>query len=174
MDCRVTKKGTQDDQASYRIRWRAAGDIRVDMDSTEGTQTLWISNGTISIASPGEDDVRSMSIKIMAPGPMWQPALEFLSPEILEENLERHYGLMQNVGRVDSGENEFLIHGRDEQHDIEITVNSNTYLPDVLKIFRNDSNPENRTQKFTMEARFLWNYPMPEELFIPQIPVTDQ
>jgi hypothetical protein len=175
MDCAVLKPRAGGEQTSYRVRWRAIGDVRVDMDSGDGAETLWISNETVSIGGPGGGDVRSMSINTMTPGPVWQPALEFMSPKILARNLGEHYGLMQSGGRSNAGTNEFLIVGREGRQDVEITIDAKTYLPKVLKKYAHDSNRTNGARNCIMQARFLWNQPIPTELFSPRsIPGADQ
>jgi hypothetical protein len=174
MDCTVLKPGDEDERASYDVRWRATGDVRVDMDSADGVQTLWISNETVSIAGPGAGDVRSMSINTMTPGPVWRPALEFMSPKILAKHMQEHYGLMLSGGRAGAGTNKFLIVGREGGQDVEVTVDAKTYLPEVLKKYSHDSDRTNRVRNCIMEARFLWNQPIPAELFSPRTPAAER
>jgi hypothetical protein len=173
MECVVQKPGAEGAQTTYRVRWRATGDVRVDMDSAGGGQTLWILNETISVAGPGRADVRSMPINTMPPGPEWQPVLEFLSPEILARRMEQHYGLMRSRGRSGAGAGDFLIAGREGSEDVEVTVNAATFLPRTLKKYSHDSDRASGARRCVMEVRFLWNQPAPAELFIPQTPDTD-
>ncbi len=170
MECAVLKPADEGKQTSYRVRWRATGDVRVDMDSADGTQTLWILNETVSIAGPGGGDVRSTSINTMTPGQMWQPALEFMSPALLAKHIEEQYGLMRSSGRASAGTNEFLIMGREGPQDVELAVDATTYLPKVLKKYSLDSGQTNSARICTMEARFLWNQPVAAELFSPRTP----
>jgi len=174
MDCTVLKPNTEGEQASYRVRWRSVGDVRVDMDSADGAQTLWISKETVSIAGPGGGDVRSMPINTMTPGPLWQPALEFMSPKILAKHIEEHYGLMQSGGRSSAGTDEFLIVGREGRQAVDIAVDARTYLPKVLKKYALDSGRTNGERDRIMEVRFLWNQPIPPELFVPGAPAGKQ
>ncbi len=170
MDCAVLKPGGKGKPTSYRVRWRATGDVRMDMDSADGAQTLWISNEIVSIAGPGGGDVRSMTLNTMIPGPVWQPAWEFMSPELLAKHIEEQYGLMQSGGRASAGTNEFLIVGREGRQDVELAVDATTYLPRVLKKYSLDSGQTNSARICTMEARFLWNQPVAAELFSPRTP----
>jgi hypothetical protein len=174
MDCTVRIPGAEEDQISYRVRWRAMGDVRVDMDGADGVQTLWISNETVSVTGPGIGNLSSMCINMMTPGPVWQPALEFMSPEIVAKHIEEQYGLMQSVGRVGAGTNEFLIIGREGWQDVEITIDAKTYLPKVLKKYSHDSDRTKGTRNCAMEARFLWNQPILGEIFIPQIAAAER
>jgi hypothetical protein len=166
MDCTVLKRDAEGAQTSYRIRWIATGDVRVDMNSSDYVQTLWISKETVSITSPGSDDVHSMALNTMMPGPAWQPAMEFLSPTILAKQMQGRYGLIQS-----SGTNEFLIAGSEGLQDVEIALDAKTYLPKVFKRYSIDSNRTNGTRNCLMEVRFLWNQPIPAELFIPRTPI---
>lgn len=170
MDCTVLNPDAESEQTSYRVRWRAPNNVRVDMDSADGAQTLWISNETISIAGPSSSDMHSMSIHTMTPGPVLQPALEFMSPEMVDKQMREHYGLMQSGGRASAGTNEFLIAGREGPHEVEITVDTKTYLPKLIRKYSNDSGRTNEARVCIMEARFLWNLPMPTELFSPKTP----
>jgi outer membrane lipoprotein-sorting protein len=170
MDCVVLQPGDEGDQVSYRVRWRAPGDVRVDMNSADGTQTLWLSNETVSITGPGKNEASSMSITATTSGPEWQPALEFLSPKVLAKHLGQRYGLMQSGGRVSIGTNEFLIVGREGQKDVEITVDAETYLPRALNKYTHNSKPDNGERDCVMEAQFLWNQPIAAETFSPQSP----
>jgi hypothetical protein len=174
MDCTVRISGVEDEQTSYRVQWSASGDVHVDMDRADGTQTLWISNETVSVDGPGIGNGSSMSINAMTPRSVWQPALEFMSPEIVAKHIEEQYGLMQKIGRIRVGNDEFLIVGREGLQDVEITVDARTYLPRVLKKYLHDSYRTMEARNCTMEARFLWNQPIPEELFSPSTPAAEQ
>ena len=174
MDCRVLEPATEGEQPSYRIRWRTGDEVRVDMDSGDGAQTLWISNDTVSVSGQGGGGVRSMSVDTMTPGPVWQPALEFMSPETVAKHIEEQYGLMQSIGRVSAGTNEFLIVGREGGRDVEVTVDAKTYLPKMLKKYSRDSNRSNGARDCVVEARFLWNRPIPGELFSPRTPAAER
>jgi hypothetical protein len=169
MDCTVLKTDDKGEQTSYRIRWIADGDVRLDMDLSDNVQTLWISKETISIACPGSGPVHSMSRNSMAPGPVWQPVIEFMSPVILAKQMQGHYELMQS-GRI----NEFLISGQEGLQDIEIVMDAKTYLPKVLKKYSMDLNRTNGTRNCLMEVRFFWNQPIPAELFIPRTPAAER
>lgn len=157
MDCAILKPEAEGEQTSYRIRWRADGDARVDLNSSGGAQTIWISDETISLA-----------------GPVWQPALEFMSPEIVAKHIKEHYGLMQSFGRASAGTNEFLIAGREGRHDVEITVDTKTYLPKLIKKYSHNSGRTNEARNCILEARFLWNLPVPTELSSPQTPAAER
>ncbi len=167
MDCAVMTPSADGGKTSYRIRWRAIGDVRVDMDSASGAQTLWISDETVSVTGPGGGDVRSMPISTLTPGPVWQPALEFVSPRTLAKHMEEQYGLMQSVGRSSIGTDEFLIVGQEGQQDVEITVDEKTYLPKSLHRYSHDLDRINGERKCILEARFLWNQLIPAESFSP-------
>jgi hypothetical protein len=159
MDCTVLKPGDEDERASYDVRWRATGDVRVDMDSADGVQTLWISNETVSIAGlgsgPGSDNIRSMSLNTITPESVWRPAMEFMSPEILAQNMEGHYGLMQSSGRSGAGQSEFLIAGREGSQDVEVTVDAKTYLLKVLRKYSLDSGDRKVLVKDGWGAEYL-------------------
>jgi hypothetical protein len=167
MDCTVLKPNAGGENSSYHVRWRAPGDARMDMVSSDGAQTIWISNGTISFADSDGGAVRSMPIKTMTPGPVWQPALEFMTPTLLAKHMEEQYGLMRTGERSGAGSSEFLIIGREDGQAVEITVDARTYLPKVLKKYASDSGRTNGDRVCLMEVRFLWNQPIPRELFVP-------
>lgn len=178
MNCTVLKMGAEGNPTSYRIRWTATGDVRVDMNSSDYIQTLWLSKATISIASTdngsGSGNVHSMSLNTISPRPVWQPALEFLSPAILAKHMQGHYALMQSDSNSSIGTNEFLIAGQEGQQDIEIAIDEKTYLPKVIKKYAVDSSQTNGTRNCLMEVRFLWNQPIPAEIFIPRTPAAEQ
>jgi hypothetical protein len=167
MDCTVLKPEAGGENTSHHVLWRANGDARVDMVSAGGAQTIWISKETISFADSAGGAVRSMPIKTMTPGPVWQPALEFMTPRILVKHMEEQYGLMQTGERSGAGSGEFLIVGREDRQVVEITVDARTYLPKVLKKYAMDSGRTNGDRVCLMEVRFLWNQPIPHELFVP-------
>ncbi|MEJ2246453.1 MAG: hypothetical protein P8Y80_10310 [Acidobacteriota bacterium] len=85
MDCRVMKEDARGEQVFYRIRWRTNGNVRVDMDSSESTETFWIPHETIFLAGPGGGSARSMSINTMTADPVWrcrvagEPATELMN-----------------------------------------------------------------------------------------------
>jgi hypothetical protein len=167
MDCTVLIPGAGGENSSCHVLWRASGDARMDMVSADGAQTIWISNETISFADSDGGVVRSMPIKTMTPGPVWQPALEFMTPTLLAKHMEEQYGLMQSGERSGAGSDEFLIVGREDRQVVEITVDARTYLPKVLKKYALDSGRTNGERDCLMEVRFHWNQPISQELFVP-------
>jgi len=167
MDCTILKPGAGGENSSYHVLWRAPGDARMDMVSADGAQTIWISNETISFAGSDGGAVRSMPIKTMTPDPVWQPALEFMTPTLLAKHMEEQYGLMQIGERSGAGSGEFLIVGREDRQVVEITVDARTYLPKVLKKYALDSGRTNGKRDCLMEVRFHWNRPISGELFVP-------
>jgi len=167
MDCTVLKSGARGGNISYRVLWRAGGDARVDMDSAGNAQTIWISDDTISFADSDGGSIRAMPLETIAPGPVWQPAMEFRTPALLAKHMEVRYGLMQTGERSSAGPGEFLITGRENSQTVEIAVDARTYLPKVLKKYALDSGRTNGEKICLMEVRFLWNQPVSPELFVP-------
>jgi hypothetical protein len=103
----------------------------------------------------------------MTPGPVWQPALEFMTPKLLARHMEEQYGLMQAGERRGAGSDEFLIAGREDGQVVEIAVDARTYLPKVLKKYALDSGRTGADRVCLMEVRFQWNHPISGELFVP-------
>lgn len=150
MDCSMLKSGAGGENSSYRVRWGTSDITRVDRKTTYGVQqTLWISNTTVP------------------PDPVWQPAMEFLTPTILARHVEESYGLMQAGQRSAAGPAEFLLVGRQNQHIIEIAIDKGTYLPKTLRKYLPDSGT-GEARNCVLEVRFLWNRPVPAELLIPR------
>jgi hypothetical protein len=150
MECSVLKPETRNENSYYQVRWSASGITRVDRKTTDGVQqTLWISNTTVP------------------PDPVWQPAMEFLTPEILTMHMEGTYGLMQTGLRDSTGPDEFLLIGREHQQVIEIAVDERTFLPKTLKKYSTDSWTGEK-RNCVLEVRFQWNRPIPEKLLIPR------
>jgi hypothetical protein len=139
----------------------------MDMVAAGGAQTIWISNGTISFADSDGRAVRSMPIETMAPGPVWQPALEFMTPTLLAKHMGEQYGLMQIGERSGAGSDQVPIVGREDGQVVEIAVDARTYLPKVLKKYALDSGRTNGDRPCLMEVRFHWNQPVSGELFVP-------
>jgi hypothetical protein len=150
MDCSVLKSEAGNEYSIYRLRWSAKGITRVDRESTDGVQqTLWISDTTVP------------------PDPVWQPAMEFPTPMVLARQIEGAYGPMQAGQHNASGPDEFLLIGREDQQIIEIAIDERTYLPKTLKkcFLDKETGAEG---KCVLEARFLWNRPVAQELLIPR------
>jgi hypothetical protein len=174
LDCKVTTPGEEGEKTSYRIRWHAAGDVRVDMDAVNGSRILWISNETVSIGRPENDDVYTISTDTIIPGPVWQPVLEFISPKILAEHINQQYGLMQSEGRARAGLNEFKITGLQGQQEVEIIVDAKTYLPKTLRKYSHDGNSKKEERNLVINVQFFWNQSIAAELFIPQTPPAER
>ncbi len=150
MDCTVKISDPQGRKSEYRLRWGAAGVTRVDVDPADGEeQTLWISRATVPL------------------DPVWEPAMEFLTPSMLAQHIEEIYGLMQAGGGNGVGRDEFLLAGRENQRAVEIVIDAGTYLPKTLKKYLPDSPQAGEERLCLMEVRFLWNQPISQELFIP-------
>lgn len=167
MECTVLKPGAGGKDASYRVLWRTPRDARLDMFSADGTQTIWISNETISFADSDGGAIRSMPIRVIAPGSVWQPAVEFMTPELLAKQMEAQYRLMQTGESREAGMDEFLIVGKEDGHVVEIAFDTRTYLPKVLKKYAPDPDRMNGSRVCLLEAVFRWNQPIPGELFVP-------
>jgi hypothetical protein len=151
MDCTVLKPGVEGKDLSYRVRWLTTGVSRVDMNPTGGErQTLWISKTT------------------MPPDPIWQPALEFLTPMILAQHMEQQYALTQAGSRDGAGADEFLLVGQENQQVVEIAIDARTYLPKTLKKYLPDSARTGEKRECLMEDRFQWNQPIAQELLAPE------
>jgi len=167
MDCTVMKPEAGGESTSYNVLWRANGDARMDMVSAGGAQTIWISDGTISFADSDGGSIRSMPLKTIAPGPVWEPAMEFRTPALLTKLIEERYGLMQAGERRSTGSDEFVIVGSEDRQAVEITVDARTYLPKLPKKYAPDSGRTNGDRICLMEVRFHWNQPISGELFVP-------
>jgi hypothetical protein len=150
MDCAIIHAGVGSKKSTCRVRWNSHSITRVDRESAcDIQQTLWISNTSVP------------------PNPVWQPAMEFLTPTILAQHMERSYGLMQAALWNAEGQNEFLFIGRENHQEIELYIDKRTYLPKALRKFAPDA-ATGRTRNCVLEVQFLWNRPVPEELLIPQ------
>jgi hypothetical protein len=150
MDCIMNIPDAGSPSTDFRVRWSSTGISRIDMDPNNGTeQTLWISNMTVP------------------PDPVWQPAMEFLTPAILAQHMEERYGLAQTVSRSGAGQYEFLLTGQEDRQIIEIAVDERTYLPKMLKKYSQDSRGTGQHRQCLMEVRFLWNQQIPREVFVP-------
>jgi hypothetical protein len=168
MDCIVLKPEAEDGNTSYHVFWsRANGDARVDMISPGGAQTIWISGETISFSGSDGGPIRSMPLRSISPGTVWQPAMEFRNPALFTKHMTERYGLMQTGGRSAAGSGEFLIIGREGPQAVEMTVDAKTYLPKVLKKYALDSGRMNGDRVCLVEARFRWNQSIPGELLVP-------
>jgi hypothetical protein len=150
MDCTLIIPAADGKNSTYRMRWNASGITRIDVDPSNGSdQTLWISNTAVP------------------PDPVWLPAMEFLTPAILAQHIEKQHGLMQAAQTNDSGPDELLLVGRASRQVIEIAVDEKTYLPTTLKKYLPDPGQTDRDRKSLMKVQFLWNQPVSQELFVP-------
>ena len=165
MDCTVLKPGAGNEISRYRVRWNTAGGTRVDMASTNGMgQTLWISKGTASVADHEGGAVRSMAITAIPSN--WQPPMEFLTPTIMAQQLER-YGLRRAERQDGAGPDAFLFVGQDDKQVVEIAIDVGINLPITLKKYSPDSVRTGKERDCLEEARFQWNKPIPRELLVP-------
>jgi hypothetical protein len=168
MNCTVLRPDSDGKQTSYHIRWRHKGDVRVDKKSDIRDQTFWISKETVYVAAAGNDRAPEMYHNSGTANPVDQTASEFLSPQILMQYLEKHYGLIQVCGRSGAGVRDFLILGRQGTMDIEIVLDAKTYLPKKLKKYSQDSDPSQGARHCILEVSFLWNQPIAGDVFEPQ------
>jgi hypothetical protein len=167
MDCTVRMQGIQSDQCSYRIRWGATGITRVDMDSAgREARTLWVPDETVSTFPYARMAVRSTAIATRPREPVWQPALEFLTPAMLAQNMERRYGLIQAERREKDGQDEFLLVGQENQQVIEIAIDARTYLPIKLKKYPLDSSQTGDARTGFEEVCFQWNQTISPEVLV--------
>ncbi|HTY64364.1 MAG TPA: hypothetical protein VMG30_19090 [Acidobacteriota bacterium] len=169
MDCMILKRDAGNDPYSCRVRWDASGISRVDLNASTGEKrTLWIPDGAGPRALYESLAARSTSIQAMPADPMWQPALEFLTPAILAEHLESRYGLVRALHQHEAERNQVLLVGLDNQQAVEVAVDVATYLPITIKKYRQDSRPAGGGRACLEEIRFQWNQPIPKELLLPK------
>jgi hypothetical protein len=174
MDCTVLMPGAQRALSSYRVRWGATGTTRLDTDSTGREQrTLLIPDEAVSTALYANIAARATATARVHHDPVWQPALEFLTPAMLVQHMETQYGWIQAEDRSGAGQDEFLLVGQQEQQAVEIAVDARTYLPITLKKYPLDSNRTGGARTCLEEVRFQWNKPIPRELFTPKSPAGD-
>jgi hypothetical protein len=176
MDCTVRVPRAGQVQSSYHVRWGVAGATRVDMDSSGGRpeQTLWIPDETVSMVPYARIAARPASISGTPRDPVWQPALEFLTPALLAHHMEKKYGLIQARHWDGAGRDEVLLVGQENQCVIEITVDTRTYLPKTLKKYWLNSGRAGGDRTCLEEVGFQWNQPIPRELFVPKSPAQNQ
>jgi hypothetical protein len=171
MDCAVLITGAGGETRHYRVRWGAPGVTRVDIAAAgRAEQTLWISNGAISIADYARGSLPPTMGATTFQDPILQPALAFLTPAILAQRMDESYGLKQAERQDGAGPNELLFVGRENQEIIEITVDERTFLPATLKRLLPDSGRTGEERVCLMEVRFVWNQPIPQELMVPGLP----
>ncbi len=165
MDCTVLKSGAGNEKIQYRVRWGVDDISRVDMGSSNGAeQTLWISKGTVSAADSESGAVRSAAITALPS--QWQPPLEFLTPMILAQRLEK-CGFQQTDLQDGARPDQIVLVGAENQRVIEISIDAKTYLPSTLKKYLPDTVRAGKERKCLEEVRFQWNKPIPRELFVP-------
>jgi hypothetical protein len=168
MDCAMQIQGAGGEIRHYRVRWGLPGATRVDIAAGGRTeQTLWISNGAVSIAGRARSSLPPTMGATTLQDPLLQPALAFLTPAILAQRMDERFGLQQAERQDGAGPNELLLVGREDQEIIEITVDERTYLPATLKRILPDSGRRDKERVCLMEIRFVWNQPIPQELLVP-------
>ena len=175
MDCVIVNRDPGQAPSSYRVRWGASGVTRVDMQSVNGLErTLWIRDETGPKALYEGISMRPAATPVTPADPVWKPALEFLTPAALAEHMEARYGLVQAGHRDETGRNEVLLVGRDNQQVIEIAVDVTTYLPITLKKYRQNPGGAGAEQTCVEEILFQWNQPIPAELLTPKVPAASK
>ena len=94
MDCTMLIQGAGGETRHYRVRWGPPGVTRVDIAAGGRTeQTLWISNGAVSIADYARGSLPPTMGATTPQDPLLQPALAFLTPAILAQRMDERYGL---------------------------------------------------------------------------------
>jgi hypothetical protein len=165
MDCTVLKPAAGNKNPQYRVRWNTNGVTRADMNSAKGLQqTLWISKGGFSAVDSESGAASSAAIATLPA--QWQPVMEFLTPSILAQHMER-CGLKQAESQDGAGPNEFLLIGQGDQQVVEIAVDARTYLPTSLKKYLPAPAREGKQRICFEEVRFQWNQFISRELLVP-------
>jgi hypothetical protein len=171
MDCTVRVQGAGHIQSAYRIRWGAIGTTRIDADASDGgKQTLWVPDGAVSMAPYARLSMQTTTVPTAPRDALWGPAVEFLTPAMLAENMESRYGLVRAVYQDGSAWNEVLLVGQDNQQVIEVAVDVTTFLPVTLKKYQQDSSQPGGERTCVEEVRFQWNQPIPRGLLAPKPP----
>jgi hypothetical protein len=158
MDCTIMKPTVREENSQYRVRWNAAGVTRIDLHATDVKErTLWILEGSDSVAYNEDGNISSMTIAAIPSE--WQPAMEFLTPAILAQNIKERYGFIQAEHHDKHG---LLLIGQGNREVIEISIDAKEYLPTMIKKYLPDS-----PQEYLEEVRFQWNKPLPQGLLVP-------
>ena len=172
MDCTVLMPDAGDESAKYRVRWNSAGVTRVDINAIGGAeQTLWISKGTVSMADSEGGEIRSVTTATMPS--KWQPFMEFLTPTILAQHMEK-YGLTQAKGQNAMEPDGLLLVGQENEQAIEMSIDAKTGLPITLRKYLSASSQTSEKRDCLEEVQFQWNKPIAQELFVPGLPAMKQ
>ena len=111
--------------------------------------------------------MRSMAIAALPS--KWQPPMEFLTPAILAQHMER-YGLTQAERQRAAQPGELRLVGQERSAGYRNVRRRKDRSPNKDKKISAGFVPDGQKAGLLEEVRFQWNRPIPQELFVPDSP----
>ncbi|MBN1225092.1 MAG: hypothetical protein JXB23_17720 [Candidatus Aminicenantes bacterium] len=153
---------------TYLIRWLASGASRLDVRrGGDIEKTLWITGTEIIIADNIENTSKSLESLDQIESSLFDPIIEFLSPERLSEVLYYNWKPRRAVRTDEDGIEKFFFENDKGKTVLEMTVDLKTYLPMRITKSVIDSGSPVVPGKIIMEVDFEWNQPIPPQYLDP-------
>ncbi len=170
MECTVQVPTHNSKSLAYSIQWISPDMTRVDVRSAaEITTTLWMLDERFIIADRVNNTLHKAGSFVQIKDPMFQPVMEFLSPDELAERIYRSWQPVQYKQQIERGRGTFAFTNHEEKTLLEMTIDLNTYLPVKISKFLQDSLKAGEERKLALEVHFTWNQPLSPKLMVPEI-----
>ena len=147
---------------NYRIQWRAPDITRIQIYNPAPMllKTLWITPDNITITNDQTKQQNRIGSIDQITDRDFLPVMNYISPQILVEQINGTWRLKQYQYRQDCEQGEFRIASLEEDYPLHLTVDLCTYLPTriqkVLPVSREIS-PQGEP---IMDIRLKWNTPV--------------
>lgn len=170
MECTVQVPAQNGKSLAYSIQWISPNMTRVDVRSAdEITKTLWMLDERFIIVDHINNTLHKGGSFVQIKDPVFQPVMEFLSPEELAESIYRRWQQRQYEQQVERGQGTFTLTNHEEKALLEMTIDINTYLPLNIRKFLQGSIKASEERKLVMEIHFIWDQPLSPQLMVPKI-----
>lgn len=170
MECTVQMPAQNDKSLAYSIQWISPNMTRVDVWSADQiNKTLWMLDERFIIVDHVKNTLHKAESFVQIKDSVFQPVMEFLSPEELAERIYRRWQPMQYKQQVEHERGTFVFTNHEEMALLEMTIDLNTYLPVKISKFLQDSFKTGEERKLALEVHFTWNQPISPKLMVPEI-----
>ncbi len=161
MECRMQVLTESGQHLSYVIRWLSPEMTRVDVWKGKTlSKSLFISVSDITVVDHINNVLQKYQSLEHIKDPIFNPALEFLSPFALATAIYENWKPQQYREEDKGQKGTYFYINNGERTTLEMTVDMNTSLPVSIRKFSSDCPGADDVYALVMEAQFIWNEPI--------------
>jgi hypothetical protein len=161
MECRLQVPAKDEKHRSFVIRWLSPETTQVCIfEKDRASKSLLIKGSEVTLNDHVHNSSQKFKILEHIKDPVFQPALEFLSPMILATAIYERWKPQHFRENAEGQKGTFVFVDNGERITLEMTVDMNTSLPLSIKKYTSNLAGTDDVYELAAEALFTWNEPI--------------